>query len=72
MLTWFCVGRAFPQFEMVSQYASDEAESINELLPVAICSGDGRGDIVPAGQKDETSAGLEIRKICTEFGYVSA
>jgi hypothetical protein len=62
------VGRAFPQFEMVSQYAHEEAESINDLLPVAICSGDGRSGIVPAGQEDETSAGKEIRNICAEYG----
>ncbi|KAH8172487.1 hydantoinase/oxoprolinase domain-containing protein [Sarocladium implicatum] len=65
------MGRAFPQFEMVSQFASEEAESINELLPVAICSGDGRGGIIPAGQKDEAAAGQEIRKICTEFGFAA-
>lgn len=51
---------------MVSQYVS--AESINELLPVAICSGDGRGGTVPKGQKNETAAGEEIRDVCAKFG----
>lgn len=51
---------------MVSQYV--HAETINELLPVAICSGDGRDGIIPAGQKDETTAGRDIRKVCAEFG----
>ncbi|ROT38213.1 hydantoinase [Sodiomyces alkalinus F11] len=63
------MGRAFPNFEMVSQYVS--AESINELLPVAICSGDGRDAIVLAGQEDETAAGKEIRRICAEFGFAA-
>lgn len=54
---------------MVSRYVY--AESINELLPVAICSGDGRDGIIPAGQEDETSAGKEIRNVCAEFGFVS-
>ncbi|KAH7374404.1 hydantoinase [Plectosphaerella cucumerina] len=63
------MGRAYPNFEMVSQYVS--AETINELLPVAICSGDGRDGIVPAGQDDETAAGIEIRKVCAEFGFAA-
>jgi N-methylhydantoinase A/oxoprolinase/acetone carboxylase beta subunit len=60
-------GRAYPNFEMVSQYV--HADNIDALLPVAICSGDGRESIIPKGQKDETSAGMEIRKVCTEYGY---
>ncbi|KAL2752935.1 hypothetical protein ACRALDRAFT_2055338 [Sodiomyces alcalophilus JCM 7366] len=63
------MGRAFPNFEMVSQYVS--AESVNELLPVAICSGDGRDAIVPAGQVDEAAASKEIRKICAEYGFAA-
>ncbi|KAI9155704.1 putative extracellular serine carboxypeptidase [Paramyrothecium foliicola] len=63
------MGRAYPNFEMISQYVF--ADNINDLLPVAICSGDGRESIVPAGQKDETSAGLEIRKVCMEYGFAA-
>ncbi|PKS06076.1 hypothetical protein jhhlp_007910 [Lomentospora prolificans] len=63
------MGRAYPNFEMVSQYVS--AETINELLPVAICSGDGRDGIIPAGQTDEISAGKEIRRVCAEFGFAA-
>jgi hypothetical protein len=61
-------GRAFPNFEMVSAYASDEARTINELLPVTICSGDGRASVIPDSQEDEAAAGKEIRRICSEFG----
>ncbi|KAG7103563.1 hypothetical protein HYQ44_017651 [Verticillium longisporum] len=62
-------GRAYPNFEMVSQYVN--SESVNELLPVAICSGDGQDAIVPAGQADETAAGKEIRKVCADFGFAA-
>lgn len=64
------IGRAFPNFEMVSPYASDEARTINELLPVTICSGDGRSSVIPDNQEDETAAGKEIRRVCAEFGWV--
>ncbi|KAL9942027.1 hypothetical protein ACHAPW_004386 [Verticillium nonalfalfae] len=63
------MGRANPNFEMVSQYVN--SESVNELLPVAICSGDGQDAIVPAGQADETAAGKEIRKVCANFGFAA-
>ncbi|KAM0334518.1 hypothetical protein ACHAQA_001547 [Verticillium albo-atrum] len=63
------MGRAFPNFEMVSQYVN--SESVNELLPVAICSGDGKDAIVPAGQADETAAGKEIRQVCADFGFAA-
>ncbi|PNH46479.1 hypothetical protein VD0004_g1697 [Verticillium dahliae] len=63
------MGRAYPNFEMVSQYVN--SESVNELLPVAICSGDGQDAIVPAGQADETAAGKEIRKVCADFGFAA-
>ncbi|EEY16592.1 hydantoinase [Verticillium alfalfae VaMs.102] len=62
-------GRAYPNFEMVSQYVN--SESVNELLPVVICSGDGQDAIVPAGQADETAAGKEIRKVCANFGFAA-
>ncbi|TDZ41423.1 putative D-/L-hydantoinase subunit A [Colletotrichum trifolii] len=60
------MGRAYPQFEMVSQYI--HAESINELLPVTLCSGTGRTVVVPATQTDETSAGIAIRDACVAMG----
>ncbi|TDZ20560.1 putative D-/L-hydantoinase subunit A [Colletotrichum orbiculare MAFF 240422] len=60
------MGRAYPQFEMVSQYI--HAKSINELLPVTLCSGTGRTVVVPATQTDETSAGIAIRDACVAMG----
>lgn len=59
-------GRAYPNFEMVSQYIS--AKSINELLPVTISSGTGQNIVIPANQVDETSAGIEIRDACFAMG----
>ncbi|OHW99935.1 hydantoinase [Colletotrichum incanum] len=60
------MGRAYPQFEMVSQYI--HAKSINELLPVTLCSGTGHNVVIPATQTDETSAGIAIRDACVAMG----
>ncbi|KAK1990631.1 hydantoinase/oxoprolinase [Colletotrichum falcatum] len=60
------MGRAYPQFEMVSQYI--HAESINELLPVTLCSGTGHTVVIPATQTDEASAGVAIRDACVAMG----
>ncbi|KAF6818768.1 hydantoinase [Colletotrichum sojae] len=60
------MGRAYPQFEMVSQYI--HAKSVNELLPVTLCSGTGHNVVIPATQTDETSAGIAIRDACVAMG----
>jgi DUF917 family protein len=64
------IGRAYPAFEMVSPYVV--AKSINELLPVVLCSGTGQSVFIPANQTDETSAGIKIRDACVSMGYVLA
>lgn len=51
---------------MVSQYI--HAKSINELLPVTLCSGTGHNVVIPATQTDETSAGIAIRDACVAMG----
>lgn len=61
-------GRAYPAFEMVSRYV--HAKSINELLPVTLCSGTGHDVLIPANQTDNTSAGIAIRDICVSMGCV--
>lgn len=54
---------------MVSQYV--HAKSINELLPVTICSGTGTEFLIPDNQADETSAGIEIRNACVAMGFAA-
>ncbi|TPX12481.1 uncharacterized protein E0L32_006893 [Thyridium curvatum] len=61
------MGRAYPNFEMVSTYV--KAKTINELLPVTLCSGTGDTVIVPANQTDEVSAGRSIRDACASMGF---
>lgn len=52
---------------MVSTYV--KAQTINELLPVTLCSGTGDTVIVPANQTDEVSAGRSIRDACSSMGF---
>lgn len=51
---------------MVSQYIN--AKSVNELLPVFLCSGTGQSVKIPDNQTDETTAGREIRIACVGMG----
>lgn len=52
-------GRAYPNFEMVSQYVM--GNSIDELLPVTLCSGTGHNVVIPRGQPDAATASAAIR-----------
>lgn len=61
------LGRAYPAFEMVSQYVM--SDSINALLPVTLCSGTGHNVLVPANQMDESAPGKQIRDVCVSMGY---
>ncbi|KAI0178720.1 hydantoinase [Hypoxylon sp. FL1284] len=60
------MGRAYPNFEMVSQYV--HGSSINELLPVILCSGSGEKVTIPAPQPDVATASLQIRDACVGMG----
>ncbi|KAI1380512.1 hydantoinase [Hypoxylon crocopeplum] len=60
------MGRAYPNFEMVSQYI--HASSVNEMLPVILCSGSGERVTIPAPQPDVATASLEIRNACVGMG----
>ncbi|KAI7928942.1 hydantoinase [Pyricularia oryzae] len=53
------MGRAYPNFEMVSQYVM--GNSIDELLPVTLCSGTGHNVVIPRGQPDAATASAAIR-----------
>lgn len=53
------MGRAYPNFEMVSQYVM--GSSIDELLPVTLCSGTGYNVVIPRGQPDAVTASAAIR-----------
>ncbi|TLD06539.1 uncharacterized protein PgNI_08578 [Pyricularia grisea] len=53
------MGRAYPNFEMVSQYVM--GNSIDELLPVTLCSGTGHNVVIPRGQPDVATASAAIR-----------
>ncbi len=51
---------------MVSQHV--KGNSINELLPVVMCSGAGDTAIIPANQPDEPTASRAIRDACVGMG----
>ncbi|TLS24345.1 hypothetical protein PpBr36_08422 [Pyricularia pennisetigena] len=53
------MGRAYPNFEMVSQYVM--GNSVDELLPVTLCSGTGHNVVIPRGQPDAATASAAIR-----------
>jgi len=61
-------GRAYPAFEMTSRNV--HADSINEILPVSLCSGTGDNVLIPANQTDNVSAGIQIRDVCVSMGCV--
>ncbi|KAI1387601.1 hydantoinase [Hypoxylon trugodes] len=60
------MGRAYPNFEMKSQYL--HVSSVDELLPVILCSGSGETAIIPAPQPDVATASLKIRTACVGMG----
>ncbi|XXG95527.1 hypothetical protein Hte_001791 [Hypoxylon texense] len=60
------MGRAYPNFEMVSQYI--HASSVNDMLPVILCSGSGEQVTIPAPQPDAAAASLRIRDACVGMG----
>lgn len=62
----YFLGRAFPSFEMCSPYVT--ATSVNDLLPVTLCSGTGVNVVVPANQKDLESANMAIRTAVFKVG----
>lgn len=59
-------GRAYPNFEMVSQYI--HASSVNEMLPVVLASGSGERVTIPAPQPDVATASSLIRTACVDMG----
>ncbi|OTA90438.1 hypothetical protein M434DRAFT_368801 [Hypoxylon sp. CO27-5] len=60
------MGRAYPNFEMKSQYIHNP--SVNELLPVILCSGSGESITIPPPQPDVSAASLKIRQACVKMG----
>ncbi|TLD29327.1 hypothetical protein PspLS_03572 [Pyricularia sp. CBS 133598] len=60
------MGRAYPNFEMVSQYVM--GNSIDELLPVTLCSGTGHNVVIPRGQPDAATASTAIRNKLIAMG----
>ncbi|KAI2627014.1 hydantoinase [Hypomontagnella submonticulosa] len=60
------MGRAYPNFEMVSQYI--HASSVNEMLPVVLASGSGERVTIPAPQPDVATASSLIRTACVDMG----
>ncbi|KAK2746156.1 hypothetical protein FQN55_005785 [Onygenales sp. PD_40] len=60
------MGRAYPNFEKMTSFI--EKTDINDLLPIALCSGTGRNVIIPATQKDVQATDHAIRTTCVEMG----
>ncbi|KAH8586429.1 hydantoinase/oxoprolinase [Bisporella sp. PMI_857] len=63
------MGRAYPSYEMCSAYVT--ATSINDLLPVTLCSGTGNNVVIPANQTSQEEASLAIRTAVFSMGVAA-